>query len=85
MNVFVPYLAALHQRDLLEDARMYRLAKLIEASQPNVPAWRRSLGGGARSLSGVLASVARSLDPSVETERTAGRRSEGGAGRALAS
>ena len=85
MNVFVPYLAALHQRDLLDEARMYRRAKLSESSQPNVPAWRRSLGGSARNLSGALASVARSLDPSLETERTAGRRSEGGVGRALAS
>ncbi len=77
MNVFVPYLAALHQRDLLEDARLYRLAKLFESSQPKVPAWRRSLGGSARNLSGVLASVARSLDPSVETERSTSRPRDG--------
>jgi hypothetical protein len=85
MHVYGIYLATLHQLDLLEEARLDHRAKLTKASQPNVPAWRRGLGGSARSLSGVLASVARSLDPSVESERTAGRRSEGGVGRALAS
>jgi hypothetical protein len=85
MHVYGLYLAALRQSDLLEEARMYRRVKLSEHAEPKVPAWRRSLGGSARVLSGAFASVARSLDPSVETERTAHRRSEGGVGRALAS
>jgi hypothetical protein len=63
MNVFVPYLAALHQQDLLEQAELYRRSKLGTASQPT-PAWRRTLGG-------LFASAARSLDPSVEVERSA--------------
>jgi len=59
MNAFVPYLAALHQQDLLEQAELHRRAKLSERSRPRVPAWRRS-------LSGFLASAARSLDPSLD-------------------
>jgi hypothetical protein len=62
MNVFVPYLAALHQQDLLEQAELRRRAKLSKASEPSVPTWRKR-------LSGLLASAARSLDPS--DERTA--------------
>jgi hypothetical protein len=62
MNAFVPYLAALHQQDLLEQAEIQRRVKLSAGSQPSVPAWRRV-------LSGLLASAARSLDPSVEVER----------------
>jgi hypothetical protein len=58
MNVYGIYLAALHQQDLLEQAQVYRRAKLATASQPT-PAWRRALGGA-------LASAARRLDPSVE-------------------
>lgn len=60
MNVFVPYLAALHQQDLLEQAELHRRSKLATASQP-AAAWRRALGG-------LFASVARSLDPGVEVE-----------------
>lgn len=59
MNVFVPYLAALHQQDLLEQAELGRRAKLFEHSRPSVPAWRRRLGG-------LLASAARALDSSVD-------------------
>ena len=62
MNVYGIYLAALHQRDLLEEAQLYRRAKLAAASQPT-PAWRRT-------LSGAFTSFARSLDPSVEIEVT---------------
>jgi hypothetical protein len=62
MNAFVPYLAALHQQDLLEQAFQDRRAKLSQHARPAVPAWRRSLGG-------VFASAAQSLDPSVEVER----------------
>ena len=83
MNVFVPYLLALHQQDLLQEAELHRRAKLSESSQPGIPAWRRSLGSGARGLSGFFASAARSLDPSACVER-ATRRSDGGVGRAHA-
>ena len=68
MNVFVPYLAALHQQDLLEQAFFDRRAKLAQDSQSSVPAWRRGLGG-------LFASAARSLDPSVEVDRQARKRS----------
>jgi hypothetical protein len=62
MNAFVPYLAALHQQDLLEQAEIHRRVKLGTASQPSVPAWRRS-------LSGLLASAAKTIDPTVKVER----------------
>lgn len=78
MNAFVPYLAALHLEELREDARQHRRAKLSRPSQPKVPAWRRSLGS-------MLASAARSLDPSVDTERSVRRGREAGVERALAS
>jgi hypothetical protein len=64
MNAFVPYLAALHQQDLLEQAQVYRRGKLSTASRQSTPAWRRT-------LSGALASAARRLDPSLEVERSA--------------
>jgi hypothetical protein len=76
MNPFVPYLAALHLQNLLDEAVQSRRAQLARRSQPSVPAWRRSLGG-------VLVSAGRLLDPSVGSERGA-RRSEAGVGRALA-
>jgi len=59
MHALFPYLIALHQQELLRDAELSRRAKLSEASQPAIPAWRRS-------LSGLFASAAKSLDPSVE-------------------
>ena len=37
MNVFVPYLAALHQRDLLEEAQLMRIARRVELANPSVP------------------------------------------------
>ena len=61
VNAFFPYLIALHQQELLQDAERARRAKLSAASQPAIPAWRRS-------LSGLFASAAKSLDPSVEVE-----------------
>ena len=64
MNAFVPYLAALHQQDLLQQAMLERRAKLARHSQSSVPAWRRRLGE-------LFASAAQSLDPSVEVERRA--------------
>jgi len=84
MNALAPYLAAIHQQNLLEEAELVRLVKLSRASGPTVPAWRRNLGGGARRLSGLFASAAISLDPSVETEAIARRTSERAVGRMLA-
>lgn len=71
MNVYGIYLAALHQQDLLEQAQLYRRAKLATKPQ-QTPAWRRT-------LSGALTSVARSLDPSVEIEVTEARPAAGSA------
>jgi hypothetical protein len=76
MNPFVSYLAALHLQNLLDEAAMSRRAQLARTSQPDLPAWRRSLGA-------VLVSAGRSLDPSVGSERGP-RSSEAGVGRALA-
>lgn len=78
MNAFVPYLAALHIEELREEARQRRRVKLSQHGQPPVSAWRRGLGAA-------LASAARSLDPSVDTERSVRRGREAGVGRALAS
>jgi hypothetical protein len=64
MNAFVPYLAALHRQDLLEQAEIQRRVKLAPASHGTVPAWRRS-------LSGFLASAASTIDPTVKVERVA--------------
>ena len=77
MNALAPYVAALHQQDLLEQASLDHLARLSRSSQPSVPAWRRSLGGGARLLSSAFGSAARSLDPSVEAEHRASERPVG--------
>jgi hypothetical protein len=59
VNSYGPYLAALHLQDLLDEAALERRARLVRKGEPGVPAWRRSLGG-------VLANAARSLDPSVD-------------------
>lgn len=66
MNVFVPYLAALHQRDLLDEAVMLRIARRAELANPGVPAWRRMLAAGAQGLSGMFASAARTIDPAID-------------------
>jgi hypothetical protein len=84
MNALAPYLAALHQQNLLEQAELDRLVRLARSSNPEVSAWRRNLGGGARRLSGLFADAARSLDPTVEADRTNVRTSERTVGRALA-
>ena len=84
MNALAPYLAALHQQNLLEQAELDRLVRLARSSKPEVAGWRRNLGGGARRVSGLFASVARSIDPSVETEQAKVRTSERTVGRALA-
>jgi len=84
MNALAPYMAALHQQNLLEQAELDRFVRLARSSNPAVSAWRRNLGGGARRLSRLFASAARSLDPAVETEQTKVRTSERTVGRALA-
>lgn len=61
MNAFVPYLAALHQQDLLEQAEFARRLKLAPTTN-SVPAWRKR-------LSDVLASAARQVDPTVKVVR----------------
>ena len=58
MNAYAPYVLAQYQTDLLAEAEIARRAKLASKSQPGIPAWRRSLGG-------VFAYAARSLDPSI--------------------
>ena len=83
MNALAPYMAALHQQNLLEQAELDRLARLSRSSKPEIAAWRRNLGGGARRLSGLFAGAARSLDPRAETERARVRTSERTVGRAL--
>jgi len=84
MNALAPYIAALHQQSLLEQAELDRFARRSLASSSDVAAWRRGLGGGARRLSGLFASAARSLDPSAEADRAKARTSERTVGRALA-
>jgi hypothetical protein len=84
MNALAPYMAALHQQNLLEQAELDRLARASRSSKPEIAAWRRNLGGGARRLSGLFASAARGLDPTVEAEHTKVRTSERTVGRALA-
>jgi hypothetical protein len=66
MNVFVPYLAALHQRDLLEEACLARIARRAQLADQGVPAWRRLLAVGASRLSGLFASAARTIDPAID-------------------
>jgi hypothetical protein len=65
------YLALLAQQDRLDDGmRRAALFAAVDAApiEPTVPAWRRTVGGGARRLSGAFASVARSIDPSADME-----------------
>lgn len=84
MNALAPYIASLHQQNLLEEAELIRQARRSRSSDRQVAAWRRGLGGGARRLSGFFASAARSLDPSVEATTAKHRTSERSVGRALA-
>jgi hypothetical protein len=84
MNALAPYLAAMHQQNLLEQAELDRLVRLSRSGpNPEIAGWRRSLGGGARRLSGFFAGAARSLDPRADTERAKVRTSERTVGRAL--
>jgi anti-sigma factor RsiW len=87
MNALAPYLAAIHQQNLLEQAELDRLVRQLRQSRSadaGVPAWRRGLGAGARRLSALLAGAARSLDPSVDAEHTSARPAERPVGRVLA-
>ena len=84
MNALAPYMAALHQQNLLEEAELLRQARRSRASNPGVAAWRRGLGGGARRLSNVFASAARTLDPAADKAAARHRTSERTVGRALA-
>lgn len=59
MNAFQPYLAAIHLNELRTEAALERRARLARKGLAGVPAWRRSLGG-------LFASAARSIDPTVE-------------------
>jgi hypothetical protein len=45
MHAFAPYLLAIHQRDLLQEAESTRRARLAAAAQRGVPAWRRGHRG----------------------------------------
>ena len=86
MNALAPYMAAIHQQNLLEEAEVARLLRKNRSSttENEIAAWRRGLGGGARRLSGLFANAARSLDPAGEAERANVRTSERTVGRALA-
>jgi hypothetical protein len=77
VNSYGPYLAALHLQDLLDEAALERRARLVRKGEPGVPAWRRSLGG-------VLANAARSLDPSVDVAIRDARSPESRGARAAA-
>lgn len=81
MHPLVHYMAALHQENLLEEAELGRLVRLARSNrEPQIPAWRRGLGGGARRLSKAFASAARSIDPSAEAPAVRPARSAGDAG-----
>ncbi len=87
MHALAPYMAAIHQQNLLEEAevaRQLRNQRASTASTADIAAWRRGLGGGARRLSGFFGAAARSLDPTGEVERAKVRTSERTVGRALA-
>jgi len=84
MHALAPYMAAIHQQNLLEEAEVARQLRNQRASTADIAAWRRGLGGGARRLSGFFGAAARSLDPTGEVERAKVRTSERTVGRALA-
>jgi hypothetical protein len=66
MNAFVLYVAALHQQDLIDEARRVRRARQVQLANPSTPAWRRTLGASAQSLSDAFASAARTIDPAID-------------------
>jgi len=77
MNALAPYIAALHQQDLLEQAELLRRVKELPQRPTTVAAWRRGLGSGARRLSGLFAGAATRIDPSLCLDVIAGRREDG--------
>jgi hypothetical protein len=66
INPLAPYVILIRQQDLLDEARSRQVARRAQLANPEVPAWRRSLAGGARRLSDVFASAARTIDPAVD-------------------
>jgi len=68
LHPLAPYLAAMHVQTLLDEAATGRRARLAPGPTATVPAWRRSLGNGARKASAALASAARSLDPGPDAD-----------------
>ena len=66
MHALAPYLLALHQRDVLQEAEITRRLRLASAAQRGVPAWRRGLGG-------ILVIAARSVDPTIGERSPKGR------------
>lgn len=72
MNLFTAYLAAIHLRELREEAELARRAKLARKAQATLPAWRRGLGG-------ILASAATVADPCIELVNARRARDESGA------
>lgn len=66
INPLAAYVIVLHQQELLDEARSRQTARSAQLANPEVPAWRRSLAAGARRLSDVFASAARSIDPAVD-------------------
>jgi hypothetical protein len=68
-------LAVEHVRELRDEAARRRLIDLgADTASPAPPAWRRSLGAGAESLSVRLAGIAARLDPPSPRSRRALRR-----------
>lgn len=64
MHPLTATLAHQHLCDLRNEAAAHRLAVLgQEARSTELPAWRRSLGAGADTLSLQLAGLAARLDP----------------------
>ena len=66
MHALAPYLLAVYQRDLLQQAEITRRLRLASAAQRGVPAWRRGLGG-------ILVLAARSVDPTITDRPTNSR------------
>jgi hypothetical protein len=66
INPLAPYVIVLHQQDLLDEARSHRIARRAQLANPGVPAWRRMLAAGAKGLSGMFASAARTIDPAID-------------------
>ena len=66
MHALARYILAVYQRDLLAEAEITRRLRIASGAQRGVPAWRRGLGG-------ILASAARSVDPTLAERPARGR------------